>query len=150
MVGYRNDAAGLPVGAGEVISHSDGGVSEQAGDGGLQPGGGYQSFRWWGIGTEREAIIAASMRLSVIPMVGYRNLGIEAVRWACEVISHSDGGVSEHWRGSRWPLPRRLSVIPMVGYRNIATHMDQITLEVISHSDGGVSERRCTVGSPGR
>ncbi len=95
MVGYRNGETGGILREREVIRHSDGGVSELHAAGHGAAVGGYQAFRWWGIGTAGEPRQLRSRRLSGIPMVGYRNMLDAGTVLLIEVIRHSDGGVSE-------------------------------------------------------
>ena len=53
MVGYRNLLLTLQTMREEIISYSDGGVSEHRVAETIEQTGDYQLFRWWGIGTLR-------------------------------------------------------------------------------------------------
>ena len=95
MVGYRNVVPDDLTDEVEFIRHSDGGVSEHRNQTITAVAGVYQAFRWWGIGTKLTSQPTGATSLSGIPMVGYRNSGVEVVCCTDEFIRHSDGGVSE-------------------------------------------------------
>ncbi len=162
MVGCRNIVARLPVKVTDGISHSDGGVSEQKTYPRPQAKRWYQSFRWWGVGTDVIKEVIRYAMVSVIPMVGCRNTCFGMSGRRRDGISHSDGGVSEQntchqtnalgwYQSFRWwgvgtnhcrnaERHSMVSVIPMVGCRNITGCLSSASDDGISHSDGGVSE----------
>src|SRR5579885_2396448 len=95
MVGYRNRASCLARACWERIRLSDGGVSEQPFARMSILLRAYQAFRWWGIGTERDAHRVGGGSVSGFPMVGYRNQHSPSNIASTERIRLSDGGVSE-------------------------------------------------------
>ncbi len=144
MVGCRNRYFAGAGSSKDGISHSDGGVSELITVPHTQPTGWYQSFRWWGVGTQDGVWVQPNQMVSVIPMVGCRNDQDVTDKWSLDGISHSDGGVSEQrfaswsckvgwYQSFRWwgvgtndivlsPFAGMVSVIPMVGCRNTLGH----------------------------